>query len=130
MCFVKFSTLATTHARNGNFHLQVRIASFPTRTMPARWATKEAQMIGSRHFRNACANRRPLGEVIDKHVLEVAPKKRNVCTGLTRQRWGKDRLGHLMLADITSEDLTEHKGKRETESSAVVRCRSSAKGAT
>jgi hypothetical protein len=61
----------TIRERAGQFHAQVRMsgfptrtASFPTRRMAERWAkTVEADMIEGRHFRSVEARRRTLAEV-------------------------------------------------------------------
>ena len=106
------------------FHVQVRksgfptrTASFPTRRQAERWATTvEAEMIEGRHFRNAESRRRTVGAAIDRYVAEEVPKKRNGSMFAFTLPWWKERIGHLLLGDVTAAVLVEQRGKlgRET----------------
>ena len=94
-----------------------RTASLPTRRLAERWAkTIEADMIEGRHFRNAEARRRTLGEAIDRYLEEELPKKRNGSTHRSYLPWWKRHLGHLKLADVTPAKLVECRGKLARES--------------
>jgi hypothetical protein len=101
------------------FHVQVRMtgfpartASFPTRRLAERWAkTVEAEMIEGKHFRNAEARRRTLGEAIGRYMLEELPKKRDGSMGRVNLPYWKKAIGHLKLADVTPAILVEHRGK-------------------
>jgi len=106
------------------FHVQVRksgfptrTASFPTRRQAERWATTvEAEMIEGRHFRNTESRRRSVGAAIDRYVAEEVPKKRDGSMFAFTLPWWKERIGHLLLGDVTAAVLVEQRGKlgRET----------------
>jgi hypothetical protein len=114
----------TIRERAGQFHAQVRMngfptrtASFPTRRLAERWAkTIEADMIEGRHFRGVEARRRTLAEAIDRYLEEELPKKRNGSTHRSNLPWRKKNLGHLKLADVTRAILVEYRGKLSRES--------------
>jgi len=101
--------LATIRERGGQFHVQVRMAgfpsrsgSFPTRRLAERWAkTIEAEMIEGRHFRNADSRRRTFGEAIDRYTTDELPKKRGGGMHRVALRWWKSKLGTHKLADVT-----------------------------
>ena len=98
------------------FHVQVRMAEFPTRTASfptrraaERWAkTVEADMIEGRHFRNVEARRRTLADAIDRYVLEVLPRRRS---GRCNLAFWKVQVGALKLAQITPAIIIEQRGK-------------------
>ena len=107
-----------------SFHVMVRMTGYPTSTktfstrrLAQRWATKtEASMIEGRHFKEAAAGRRTLGEAIDRYMQEAVPKKRGggamhtICL-----RWWKAKLGGLRLSDVTADVLTAQRTKLANE---------------
>lgn len=118
------------------FHVQVRMrgfpartASFPTQRLAERWAkTIEASMIEGRHFRGVESRRRSLADAIERYVTEELPKKRDARTRAIRLNWWKDKLGRLMLADITPAVIVEYRGKLSREH--YTRARPGAPGST
>jgi hypothetical protein len=88
--FTRWRRIRERNSKNGkrSFHVQVRIAGFPTRTetfttrrQAEHWAKiVEAEMIEGRHFRNVEA-RRTIGEAIDRYMKSELPKKRDSSPG-------------------------------------------------
>jgi integrase len=110
--------MPTIRQRGGQFHVQIRMAgfpsrtaSFPTRRLAERWAkTIEAEMIEGRHFRHVGARRRTLAEAIERYLLEEVPKKADARTRTARLRWWQERLGHLKLGEVTAAVIIEQRG--------------------
>jgi integrase len=88
-----------------------RSATFSTRRKAERWAkTIEAEMIEGRHFRNAEARRRSLGDTIDRYIRDELPKKSDQ-TPKGQLLWWKDRIGDIKLADVTPALIVEQRDK-------------------
>src|SRR5690606_11217092 len=101
------------------FHVQVRMAGYPTRTASfrtkrdaERWAkTIEAQMIEGRHFRNAEARRRSLAEAIERYIADELPKKRDRDPRTAHLAFWKRELGGSKLAELTPALIVEKRDK-------------------
>ena len=78
------ATIRKREGRHGTatYTAMVRRAGFPTRTATfttrakaVKWAaTVDAEMIEGRHFRDAAARRRTVGEAIDRYMEEEVPR--------------------------------------------------------
>jgi integrase len=112
--------MSTIRQRGGQFHVQVRMSgypsrtgSFPTRRLAERWAkTIEAEMIEGRHFRNADARRRTVAEAIERYEREELPKLRSAVSRRNRAsklKWWKERIGSRKLAEISSALISDRK---------------------
>jgi integrase len=85
-------------------------ATFSRRLDAERWAqATEVAIQEGRHFKTAEARKHTLAELIDRYVTSVLARKekkkrndqeRHLC-------WWRDRLGHLVLADVTPAVLVE-----------------------
>ena len=101
------------------FHVQVRIAGFPTRTASFRsrstakkWATTvEAEMIEGRHFRSSEARRRTLAEAVDRYIEQELPKKRDGVGPKSRLLWWKTHLGKAKLSEVSPALIVEHRDR-------------------
>jgi integrase len=94
-----------------------RTATFNTRDKAKRWATTvEAEMIEGRHFKDAAARRRTVGEAIDRYVKEEVPRKRGG-GGMhtTALRWWKEKIGDIRLSAVTPDILVDQRSKLAAE---------------
>ena len=115
------ATIRARTKRDGTevFEAQVRKAGFPTRTetfttrtAAKAWATTvEAEMIEGRHSRSANAQRRTLGEAIDRFIADEVPKKRDTEMHTTTLTWWKAELGDRKLAQITPDLVNDYRDR-------------------
>lgn len=99
-----------------SFHAEVRLRghppqreSFRTRSLAKKWIQDtESAIRDGRHFKSAEAKRHTLGELIDRFITQWLPRfpKRQVKqTALLT--WWKNRLGHLLLVELTPAAISE-----------------------
>ena len=105
------ATITERRTEHGERHYQVKVrlkgyppqaATFRRKKEAERWAqATEAALRERRYFKAAEAERRTVGEVIDRYLREILPTKR----GSRKQRgqflWWHAELGALTLADLT-----------------------------
>lgn len=99
-----------------SYHTEVRLrghrpqrGSFRTKTKAKKWIQDtESAIRDGRHFKTAESKRHTLGELIDRfitHWLPKYPKHQAKQTALLT--WWKNRLGHLLIADIIPNMIAE-----------------------
>lgn len=99
-----------------SYHAEVRLRGHPsqretfrTRSQAKKWIQDtESAIRDGRHFKTAEAKRHTVGELIDRFItqwLPKNPKSQGKQTALLN--WWKDRLGHLVLADLRPSTIAE-----------------------
>lgn len=99
-----------------SYHAEVRLRGYPiqretfrTKSLAKKWIQDtESSMRDGRHFKTVEAKRHTVGELIDRFIsqwLPKAPKSQVKQTALLT--WWKNRLGHLILADLTPNIIAE-----------------------
>lgn len=99
-----------------SFHAEIRLRGHPverktfrTKTLAKKWIQDtESAIRDKRYFKTAEANRHTLSELIDRFILQWLPKYPKQ---QTKQRalltFWKQKLGHLLLADLTPFAIAE-----------------------
>ncbi|GEM_PF-29724 len=118
-----------------HFRVQIRLKGFPPQsgtferlTDAKKWVQQtEADMRAGRFFKVAESKRHTVGELIDRYLRDVMPIKRlstrhNQVMHLT---WWKERLGHLVLADLTPSTIAEARDELAVGTTRFRRVRSS-----
>lgn len=106
--------------KNGKYryYVQIRLkgyppqhASFKRKTDAERWIQQtEAAMREGRHFKTSAAKKHTFGELIDRYVRDVLPKKKKSEQRQgTQLKWWKERLSAYLLADITPALISEQR---------------------
>lgn len=102
------------------YKVQVRKKGFPpqTRTFSRKtdarkWATSVEAAMEERRFRNlAEAKRRTVGELVDRYIENVLPKKPRSARSQKQQLlWWKDQLGPMTLADLSADLIVDCRDK-------------------
>ena len=105
--------------KNGQTVYRVRVrmkgvpqqtATFSRKTDARRWAASiESAIQEGRHFATSEAKRHTLGEMIDRYIRSVLPKKseRMEIEQARHLEWWKDTLGDHLLSDVTPSLLAE-----------------------
>lgn len=99
-----------------SYHAEVRLRGHPpqretfrTRTLAKKWIQDtESAIRDGRHFKTAESKRHTVGEMIDRFItqwLSKYPKRKVKQTTLLT--WWKNRIGHLVLADLTPNVIAE-----------------------
>jgi integrase len=100
------------------YHAEVRLKGYPpqresfrTRTLAKKWIQDaESSIRDGRHFRTAEAKKHTVKDLIDRFVtqwLMQFPDKIRITRQTAYLAWWKDRLGHLLLADLTPAILAD-----------------------
>lgn len=98
------------------YHAEVRLkgyppqrASFRTRTLAKKWVQDtESSIRDGRHFRTAEAKRHTVQDLINRFINQWLPQfPHRIVRQTAYLAWWKDRLGHLLLADLTPAILAE-----------------------
>jgi integrase len=86
-------------------------ATFERLTYARKWvAATESAIREGRHFRTTIGKRYTLGQLVDRYIKEVIPKKKAWSQGQTVQlNWWKAKLGSQPIADITPKVIAEHR---------------------
>ncbi|MCX5769542.1 MAG: hypothetical protein NTZ09_04620 [Candidatus Hydrogenedentes bacterium] len=94
-----------------HFRVQIRLRGFPPeqatferKTDARKWAAQtEAAIREGRYFKTVEGRRRTFGEMIDRYIENVLPRKKQNSRHSQAPRliWWKERLGHYLLADVT-----------------------------
>lgn len=92
------------------YRVQIRVKGYPQQTATfdrktdaKRWALKtEAAIKEGRYFKTLGAKKRTLGDLIDRYVKEILPRKpKNAHNVSTQLNWWKQIIGNYVLADVT-----------------------------
>lgn len=77
-------------------------ASFRTRALAKKWIQDtESSIRDGRYFRTAAAKKYTLKDLIERSITErLSQFPRRVVRQTAYLAWWKDRLGHLLLADL------------------------------
>ncbi len=88
-------------------------ATFERLTDARRWAqSTEAAIRERRYFKTTEAQRRTLGELVDRYIRDVVPQKGTWAGDQAKQlRWWRAELGRLMLSDVTPAVIAEARDK-------------------
>lgn len=81
-------------------------ATFDRKTDARKWVQDTESAIRSgRHFKNSEAKKHTLAQLIDRYIKDVLPnkgaKQKQNKNQETQLKWWKDRIGHVILADIS-----------------------------
>ena len=107
------ATIEARTTKDGKTHYRVLVrlkgappasATFRKKTDAATWAAKtESEIREGRYFHHAEARRHTLAEAIDRYTADVLPRKSPTMEvhQLSQFKWWKEKLGHLVLADVT-----------------------------
>lgn len=102
------------------YRVQIRLRGYPPqsetferKTDAKIWAQQtEAAIREGRHFKTIESKKHTLGELTDRYIREVLPKKPKSLEKQTAQlQWWKQEVGHYVLADITPALLAEKRDK-------------------
>lgn len=102
------------------YRVQVRLKGYPPqsetfdrKTDAKKWVQDiESAIREGRHFKTAQAKRHTLGELIDRYIREVLPRKpKSERKQRAQLLWWKQEIGHCLLADVTSVLLAEKRDK-------------------
>lgn len=102
------------------FRVQIRLRGFPQQTATfdrktdaKRWAQKtEAAMKEGRYFKTTASKKRTLGDLIDRYIKEILPRKpKNARNVETQLHWWKASIGHCVLVDVTPAIIGEHRDR-------------------
>lgn len=87
-------------------------ATFDRRSKAKEWAkSTEAAIREGRHFKTAEAKRHTFGELVDRYIRDVLPRKSEVTRDHQAMQlgWWKDQIGEYALADVTPALIAEHR---------------------
>lgn len=116
-----------------SYHAEVRLRGHPsqretfrTRSQAKKWIQDtESAIRDGRHFKTTEAKRHTVGELIDRFISQWLPKNPK---GQAKQTalltWWKNRLGHLVLADLTSNIIAESRDALLAENTVRKKLRS------
>jgi len=110
----------------------MQTATFRRKTDARRWVqVTEAAIREGRHFKTTEAKKHTLGELIDRYIREVLPRKPKSQKKQTAQlQWWKGELGAFTLADVTPAMIAQKRDElvsgitcrgRQRASATVVR---------
>ncbi len=102
---------------SSTYHAEVRLkgyppqrASFRTRTLAKKWIQDtESSVRDGRHFKTAAAKKHTVGDVIDRFLSQWLATKypHRILRQSSYLGWWKNRLGHLLLVDLTPSVIAE-----------------------
>lgn len=87
-------------------------ATFKRKSDAKRWLAKtESEIREGRHFKASEAKKHTLGEMVDRYIKDVIPRKPQNQTYLNNQvaqlQWWKDKLGDYLLSDMSAALIAE-----------------------
>lgn len=99
-----------------SFHAEVRLrghpsqrSSFRTKSLAKKWIQDvESGIRDGRHFKTVESKRHTVSEMIDRFIAQWLPKfpgRKKKQTALLL--WWKEKIGHLLLSDLTSAVIAE-----------------------
>ena len=107
--------------KNGKkvYRVRVRLKGQPTEratfdrlTDARKWAASiESSIREGRHFKTAESKRHTLGEMIDRYIRDILPKKSDSMQSdqWTQLGWWKDEIGNHLLSDVTPALIAEYR---------------------
>jgi len=102
------------------YRVDVRLKGFPPQratfkrlTDARKWGeSTEAAIRENRYFKTAEARKHSFGDLVDRYLRDVLPRKPRMEKDQTRQlNWWRGELGHFTLADLTPARITEARDK-------------------
>lgn len=102
------------------YRAQVRMKGYPQQTATFKrktdaklWAQQvETAMREGRYFRAAEARKRTLGDMVDRYIKDVLPRKpKNAKNQKAHLLWWKSKIGHCVIADVTPPLIGEYRDK-------------------
>ena len=99
-----------------SYRVQIRVkgqkrisATFTRKTDAKIWAKEtEVDLKNKKYFKTVEAKKHTLSELIDRYIRDVLPQKKD---GIRSQRvqllWWKEKIGYLLLIDVTSAVIVE-----------------------
>lgn len=112
------ATISKRKSQEGKISFQVKIrlkghptesATFSRLTDAKIWVQQtETAIREGRYFKAREGLKHSLAELLERYVSEILPRKSPRDTNQVRQvRWWKDRLGHLLIANVTPALVSE-----------------------
>ena len=107
-----------------SFRVKIRLRGYPTQsatferlTDARKWIQDtESAIREGRHFKTSEAKRHTLGEMIDRYIRDVLPKKpRSARSQKTQLIWWKKQAGTFLLSDVTSVLIASYRDKLGSE---------------
>lgn len=104
-----------------SYRVEVRLKGFPpqratfTRLTDAKkWAQHtESAIREGRYFKTAEARKHTFGDLVDRYIREVLPKKSASARKIqaAQMEWWKEQIGHHTLADVSPAKISECRDK-------------------
>lgn len=116
-----------------SYHAEIRLRGHPverdnfrTRSAAKKWIQDtESAIRDGRHSKVSEAKRHTVGELIDRFIKQWLPKNpKSQAKQTSLLIWWRDRLGHLFLADLTSNLIAEARDFLLSESTSRKKLRS------
>lgn len=112
------ASIEARRAKDGSTTYRVKVrakghghvsATFSRLTDAKRWEkTTEAAIVEGRYFKTAEAKRHTVADLVDRYLDEVLPHKpRNASNTKLHLGWWKQRVGHLLLSDLSSAVIVQ-----------------------
>ncbi len=106
-----------------SYRVEVRLKGFPAQrasferlTDAKRWVqATEAAIREGRYFKTAEARKHTLGDLVERYIRDVLPRKPKAGVQGPQLNWFKDEIGSYTLADVTPALVTECRDKLLTE---------------
>lgn len=93
-------------------------ATFERKTDAKKWLQNtESAIREGRHFKTTEAKRHTFGEMIERYYKNILPQKSEVMQieQYRQLKWWNEQLGNLLLADVTSNSISELRDRLRTE---------------
>ena len=100
---------------SASYRVDVRLKGFPPQratfhrlTDAKKWGQQtETAIREGRYFKTAEARKHTFGELADRYIRDVLPKKSTSASKIQKAQmsWWKDQLEHHTLADITPSEM-------------------------
>ena len=121
--------------KNGKtrYRVQIRLkgkptqsATFERKTDARKWAQDtESAIRDGRHFKTVESKRHTVGEMLDRYIKSVLPKKgKNQFNQKPQLEWWKDKIGNYLLADASPSLIAEHRDLLQEEKTHLGTTRS------
>lgn len=116
-----------------SYHAEIRLRGYPTerenfrtRSAAKKWIQDtESAIRDGRHAKTSEAKRHTLGELLDRFIAQWLPKNaKSQAKQTALLTWWKQRLGHLLLTDLTSGLIAESRDALLLETTARKKLRS------
>lgn len=117
-----------------SFHAEVRLKGYPpqreafrTRNLAKKWIQDtESSIRDGRHFRTVEAKKHTVAKLVDRFIEQWLPRNPNwLVKKASLLTWWKDRLGHVLLSDLTPALIAESRDFLLSETTVRKQIRSS-----